>query len=283
MPFIELGDAKIHYELSGKGPPVLLIQGVGVAGSGWRPQVEGLGERYQLLSFDNRGVGSSSLGSEPLTIERMAEDARALMDHVGWPSAHVVGHSMGGVIAPALALADAKRVRSLALLCTFSRGSEAAKPTPWIMWVGLRTKVGTAAMRRAAFLEILLPYEDHGKMDLAKYAGELAGLFGHDLASQPKVAFNQLRAMSRHDATSRLSELRHLPTLVVSGRHDKLARPAYGQKLAAAIPGSRYVEIEDAAHGAPIHRAEVINSLLAEHFAGRVTLNRECAPAVARD
>src|SRR5512145_2040280 len=98
MPLLSRPGADLHYELAGAGPPLLLIQGVGVTGEGWRPQVEQLAAEFQTLSFDNRGIGRSSARG-PVTIEAMAEDARALMDACGWESAHVAGHSMGGVIA----------------------------------------------------------------------------------------------------------------------------------------------------------------------------------------
>ena len=103
----------------------LLIQGVGVVGACWRPQVAALARHYQTLFFDNRGIGESTAGHGSVRIEAMAEDARALMDEAGWDSAHVMGHSMGGVIAQQLALDCPKRVRSLSLLCTFARGRDA--------------------------------------------------------------------------------------------------------------------------------------------------------------
>jgi pimeloyl-ACP methyl ester carboxylesterase len=78
----------------------------------------------------------------------------------------------------------------------------------------------------------------------------------------------QLRAMSRFDVRDRLGSLGRIPTLVVSAAFDRIARPAFGRELAAAIPSARYVEIPDAAHGVTIQRAAEINELLALHFAG---------------
>ncbi len=148
MPMLKLHGSNLNYEVRGNGPPVLLIQGTGVAGSGWAPQITGLSEDFRCLSFDNRGIGQSTIDSQVLTIEQMANDAKALMDTVGWESAHIVGHSMGGLIAQQLAFDVPKRVRSLALLCTFAKGPEAARVTPQTLWFGLRTHLGTVAMRR---------------------------------------------------------------------------------------------------------------------------------------
>src|SRR5262245_35829832 len=157
MPIHALPEAELHYELTGTGVPVLFIQGVGVAGSGWRPQVEDLAQDFTCLSFDNRGLGRSRItkaGAIP-TITEMTNDALALLDAAGFASAHVVGHSMGGVIAQQLALDAPHRIKSLSLLCTFSRGAEATRLTPEIFWLGLRTRIGSRAMRRQAFLRLL--------------------------------------------------------------------------------------------------------------------------------
>lgn len=115
----------LAYSIEGSGPPVLLIQGVGVCGSGWRPQVDGLRSRFQCLTFDNRGIGGSAHLNGDITVERMAADAVALMNQCGWSSAHVVGHSLGGSIALELALSHPERIRSLSLLNTFARGADA--------------------------------------------------------------------------------------------------------------------------------------------------------------
>ena len=144
----------LSYSVRGTGPAVLLIQGAGVHGSGWQPQVDELQDRYRCLSFDNRGIGRSQPIGSRLTIEQMADDALALMDAEGWESAHVVGHSMGGPIALQLALAARGRVKSLSLLCTFGRGRDVTSPSAWMIWMGLRTRCGTRRMRRLAFLEM---------------------------------------------------------------------------------------------------------------------------------
>lgn len=256
----------LHYELSGAGPPVLFIQGVGVTGEGWRPQVRGLAHDFQTLIFDNRGIGKSQPVRGPNTIEAMAEDARALMDTAGWESAHVVGHSMGGVIAQQLALDCPKRVRSMSLLCTFARGKDAARLTPWVLWLSLRTRIGTRRMRRRAFLEMLVPEEDLRKLDAAALdtmAAEVASFIGRDLADSPPILLQQLKAMSRHDTLARLGELAGIPTLVLSAQHDCIAKPAYGRTLASAIPGAIYEEFPAASHGVTIFYADAINQRLA--------------------
>lgn len=264
---VEHHGCRLDYEVRGTGPPVLLIQGVGVQGDGWRPQVDALAARYQCLWFDNRGMGRSQPVGSALSIELMADDACALLDVQGWESAHVVGHSMGGPIALALALSARSRVRSLSLLCTFARGRVATRLTAGMVWLGLRTRIGTRRQRRHAFLRIVMPRQLLVQVDQDTLAARLADLFGHDLADQPQVVMRQLSALGNFDATSRLGELSGLPTLVVSAAHDRIAPPAAGRALAAAIGGARYVEIAEAAHGVTIQCADQINALLLEHFA----------------
>ena len=272
MPLLKRDGVDLHYELVGSGPPVLLIQGIGVTAEGWRPQVTGLAGQFQLLTFDNRGIGRSQPCAGPISIEVMADDARALMDAAGWASAHVVGHSMGGVIAQQLALDCPARVRSLVLLCTFARGKDGARPTPWVIGMSLRTRLGPRPARRRAFLEMLYPRDYLKTVDLNRLAEETGRIVGRDLADQPPVLMQQLRALGRHNALGRLGELARIPTLVISGAHDPIAKPAYGRALAAAIPGARFEAWPEAAHGVIIQQAEQINRRLGTFFASTVSV-----------
>ena len=257
---------RLSWSVCGKGPPVVLIQGTGLHGAGWLPQVEGLADRYQCLYFDNRGMGRSQPLGERITVEQMAEDVQVLMDAQGWTSAHIVGHSLGGLVALCLAISAPSRVRSLSLLCTFARGADATRMTWPMFWQGLRTYIGTRRMRRLAFLEYVMPPHILATEDRDKLAERLPPIFGHDLADQPPVVMKQLAAMRAYDATARLAELAGTPTLVALAGHDRIARPELGRALAAGIPRSRLVEFPDAAHGVCIQSAGEINALLHEHF-----------------
>ena len=268
MPILERAGVRLHYTRTGSGPAVLLIQGVGVIGHGWQPQVDGLADRFTLITFDNRGIGQSGRGRPPLSIEEMADDALAIMDAEAIDCFHLGGHSMGGVIAQQLALSAPQRIASLALMCTFPRGRDATRLTWAVLAAGVRTRVGTRRMRRRAFVDLVMPPATRGSADIDHLADDLAVLFGRDLADQPSIVMRQLRAMGRFDAFSRLSSLGSTPTLVLSARHDVIARPDLGRQLAEAIPGARLVEVPDAGHGVTIQRADFVNNLLAEHMLG---------------
>ncbi len=198
MRVIRTDGARVACERSGAGPAVLLIQGAGVIGEGWRPQVDGLDDRFDLVRIDNRGIGGSTLDGGALTIEAMAADALAVMDAEGIERCHVAGHSMGGLIAQEVAFRAPDRVRSLALLCTFARGAQAAALSFPIFVTALRMYVGTRAMRRTAFLELVLPQSFLAGADRTGLADRLRPIFGHDLADQPRIALRQVRAMARY-------------------------------------------------------------------------------------
>lgn len=266
MSFIRLDDAILHYKLQGQGEPVLFIQGCGVAGSGWKPQIDGLAKDFQCLTFDNRGIGRSTTSATDLTVEQMAADARALLDAMGWESAHVVGHSLGGVIAQQLALDAPQRIKSLSLLCTFSKGSEGVRVTPSVVWMGLRTRIGTRAMRRRAFLHMLFPAEFLGSACPDALAASLASVIGRDLADSPPIMMKQVKALADHDCTAQLHKLSHIPTLVVSAQKDPIALTYFGQLLCLHIRGARYVEIPGASHGVTLQEPQRINALLRNHF-----------------
>ncbi|MGL4512176.1 MAG: alpha/beta hydrolase [Lacipirellulaceae bacterium] len=269
---VEHDGCRFAYSARGVGVTALFVQGVGVQGDGWLPQVEALKGRFRCVSFDNRGMGASQPMAGVVSVERMARDALATLDSAGADDAHVVGHSLGGLVAMQLALDAPKRVRSLALFCTFASGREAA-PLSWRMaWLGARSRIGTRAMRRRGFLRLVRP---PGANDDESAAERLAELFGHDLADQPSVVPHQLRALRACDLRDRMAELPTVPTLIVSARHDPIAPPRVGVALHERIAGSRYVEVADASHGLPITHAQIVNSLLVDHFAAADNARRD--------
>jgi pimeloyl-ACP methyl ester carboxylesterase len=267
MPILNTHGARVSYSRTGTGDAVLLIQGVGAIGNAWRPQVEALSQRFSVITFDNRGIGASPItDGGMLTIEGMAEDALAVLNVEGINRCHVVGHSMGGLIAAQLALMWPRRVKSLALLCTFPDGKSGSRLTPDTFLTGVRTRIGTRRMRRKAFLSLVLSKAGMEDSNRPALEATMTELFARDLADQPPIIMRQLKAMARYDAMWRLWCLRSIRTLVMSGAQDRIAKPEYGRALAAAIPGARYVEIPDAAHAVPIESPEVVNRLLTEHL-----------------
>jgi 3-oxoadipate enol-lactonase len=280
MPVLTTPGAQIAYDKTGRGPAVLLVQGVGVIGGGWRPQEAALATTYEVFTYDNRGLGRSTRDGRPLTVEDMAADGIAIMDAEGIDRFHVIGHSMGGVIAQEIALRLPQRVKSLSLLCTFEKGKDATALSFAMLIHGLRTRIGTRTMRRNGMLRMIMPADHLRTADRIALARELQQLFGRDLADQPPIVMTQLRAMSRYDAASRLHELSRIPTLVASAAHDPIAPPRVARALAAAIAGARFVEFPHASHALPIQCAGEVNALLLEHLDAAERHGQELATVV---
>jgi pimeloyl-ACP methyl ester carboxylesterase len=256
----------LTYKLEGSGRAAVFIQGVGLHGDGWLPQTQELSANFQCLTLDNRGIGRSQPAGTEITMEQMTEDTLAIMDAAGITKAHIVGHSLGGAIALQLALTARPRVTSLSLLCSSSRGAHATELTLAMLWLGLRTRLGTRRMRARAFLEIIMPPEYLATQNRDALAERLQPIFGHPLADSPPIVMRQLKALKRFDVTARLPELAGIPTLVLGAAGDRIFPPKYVEQLAAAIPGARYVEVPGAAHGVTIQSAEVVNQELLQHF-----------------
>ena len=251
----------------GTGPAILFIQGVGVAAQAWRPQLAALVGDYQCIAFDNRGVGRSRGDAGPTSIEALAADAVAVLDWAGVERAHVVGHSMGGVIAQQLALDHPARVRSLALVCTFSRGREAVRLRWDMLRRGLPTMIGPTTFRARAMARLIASPRDIDALGADGVARIVGDAFGRPLARRPAVAMHQLRALARHDAHQHLATLQGIPSLVLSGDDDIIAPARYGRTLATAIGAVRFSVVPEAGHALPILQPQVVNDALRTHFA----------------
>ena len=251
---------------AGVGTPILFIQGVGLPGAGWKPQTDALQQGYSCIWFDNRGTGSTTAPLDSITVDRMADDCLQILNARSIDRAHVVGHSLGGLVALKLALSQPTRLRSLSLLCSFASGKAAAPLTRRMVWLGIRSRVGTRRMRRRGFLGIVLSPAGLVAADTDEVSERLALLFGHDLADQPPIVNRQLAAMRQCDLSARLGELAAIPTLIVSAEHDPIAPPKLGRAMAAQIPGARFVELPGVSHGVPIEFPSQINDLLSSHF-----------------
>jgi len=147
MPFAERPDARIWWDQSGTGDPVLLIMGHAYGADMWHRTARELAASYRVIRFDNRGVGRSSDPPGPYPVQLMAGDALAVLDAASAASAHVYGVSMGGAIALQLALDHPGRVRSLTLGCTAASAEGASRGA---LLTRVRTLVPAAALNRMA-------------------------------------------------------------------------------------------------------------------------------------
>jgi pimeloyl-ACP methyl ester carboxylesterase len=269
VPFADRPGFRLFYDERGpdelgEATPVLLVMGLGMAGTAWFHQIPDLSRRHRVLWYDHRGVGQSGAPPEPWSVGAMAEDALALLEHVAIPRVHLVGVSMGGMIAQELALAARERVRSLALLASHPGGSRRG-PSWRGIWHVLGAGLDRPARRRRHLERLLFPPEFLARCDRAWLEQTLTRDFG----SLPprRVLRAQLAATRHHDTRARLGALAGLPTLIVRPGLDLLVDSRASLALHAAIPGSRLVELPEAGHGLVRQSWQRLNPLLLEHFA----------------
>lgn len=264
MPRAESGSLPIAYEVAGEaGSPVVLIMGLGLPGSAWRGQVEALAPRHRVLTFDHRGVGGTGPAGGPGRIEEMAGDALALMDHLGWADAHLVGISMGGMVAQEVALSAPTRVRSLALLSTTCRGL-GWHPTGAGVRDGLHVIFGRGEARLRALQRQLMTREALARLDRNRLTREMRALLGPLPPARTFLA--QYAAVVRFRTCERLGELAGLPTLVIQPGGDQVIDPGESERLARLIPGARLVSFPDSGHGVVLEKAAEVNRLLLGHL-----------------
>ena len=207
MPLVVVKDIEMYYESLGSGTPLVVIGGLGLEMSEMDMLIDRLASRFRVVAFDNRGAGRSSKPHGPYSIEQMADDVAGLMERLDLPCAHVLGISMGGRIAMALALVHPERVDRLVLVSTGPRASGAR----WLVRLGMLVS------------------------DLPLLRGR---------HRQPRYALKaQFVATSRFDCTERLGEIDH-PTLILHGRSDHIAPLALAKQMCERIPNSRLVLFE---------------------------------------
>jgi pimeloyl-ACP methyl ester carboxylesterase len=267
VPKVPVGGTELYYERRGDGPPLLLIQGLGGHGLHWgEPFLSELERDLDLVVLDNRGAGRSArLGGAHLTTASLAADAVGLLDALELDAVHVLGISLGGMIAQQLALAHPERVRSLTLGCT-SCGGPQSRPTDQAVIRALTAAVLSRdrdRLLRTAFEFVASPQYT---ADPEHRAAFVAAARQHP-ADIPLLMAQQA-AVVAHDTYAQLRGLR-VPTLVVHGTADRLLDPINGDLVASLIPGARLELLEGAGHlffwEQPQRAAELVREHVAAH------------------
>lgn len=256
--------ARIHYQVTGRpgAPPVLFIQGLGMSKNGWNLQRLGTAPWYRAIALDNRGAGRSDKPHGAYSLEQMADDAIAVLDHAGVESAHVVGASMGGAITQILGLKYPERTRSLTLACT------SGTHHPWRIemleeWRDRALREGIGAMSREAARFVIGPRSFRRLLPAIGWMGPLA-------LGRPSHAFaNQVEAILAVDPSIADDlEVIDVPVMVLAGNQDILTPRGDSEELAEKIPTAELVVISGAAHGFMFEHATTFNRVLLD-FLGR--------------
>ncbi|MBK07878.1 MAG: alpha/beta hydrolase [Deltaproteobacteria bacterium] len=237
MPIAHINDIDIYYERKGQGPPLLAIMGTR---SDLRAPtnffMSPIAQDFDVLLYDQRGMGQSSKPDRPYTMQEYAEDALQLLDFVGWSSCRLLGISFGGMVAQEVAIRAPERVDALVLACTSSGGT--GTPSYPIHQLPMTSP--------EALTDALLPLYDSRITDdwikayprryQRRYERLLASFRrGWDDPVYQRGFFHQLEARATHDTHDRLHKMT-CPTLVCGGRYDQISPPANLQTLAQSIP-----------------------------------------------
>jgi pimeloyl-ACP methyl ester carboxylesterase len=268
MPLARAGEIELSYDRAGSGPPLLLIMGMSGTFDHWDATfLAGLRRDFDVIVYDHRGVGSSSRlnGSGSLSIAQLAEDAAALLTALEVDSAHVLGISMGGMVAQELALAHPARIRTLSLGCTYCGGAGGALASNEVM-----SKLAEAMTSGDRERAIRAGWEVNLSPDFAANDDAYARFLdiGRRRAVPVEVIMEQMRAITEHDTSARLPEI-ELPTLVLHGTLDQMLPIQNGRLIAELIPDTRLEIFDGVGHlffwEQPERSAELVRAHAAVH------------------
>lgn len=264
MPKAQSNGIELYYEIHGEGKPLILISGLGYSSWQWHKMVPLLAEHFQVITFDNRGVGQSGKPAGPYTASMLAQDTVGLLDVLGIEKAVIVGHSMGGFIAQAIALDFPQRVEKLILCSTNFGGPNHAPITPEAMKVltdvtsdpltrfknGLEVSTAPGwAEENPAMIEEWVKWRVANPIEPTHYQAQMA--IGLGLLPEAAAFENKLPRFN-------------IPTLILFGAHDKVVPPANASLLAEKIAGSTVIIFPDAGHFFPIETPEAASRAIIE-------------------
>jgi len=259
MPLANIGQIELSYDRAGDGPPLLLIMGMSGTMHHWGDAVlEDLRKDFEVIVYDHRDCGDSTKTGKPFTIADLAGDAAGLLEALDMESAHVMGISMGGMIAQELVLAHPERVRALTLGCTYCGGEGsklASDETMRRLAAGMASGDRERAIRTAWEVNVSPAFAANEDV----YATFLARGLRYGLALP--VIMEQMRAITEHATSTRLPDV-NAPTLVIHGTLDQLLPVENGHMIASLVPGARLEILDGIGHmfflEEPAHTAKLV-------------------------
>ncbi len=267
MSFVKARDgARIWWSSVGEGEPVILVMGLGYPSDMWFRTTRVLAKHYRVLLLDNRGSGrTGDVPGAPYSVETMADDVAAVLDAANESSAHVIGASMGGLVAQELAITMADRVRTLVLACTHPGVTHAVWDPQALEFLTARASL---TPQEAAEASIPFNYADRTPRERIEedWAVRLP------LACTPTGYLAQAQGTASWSGLERLPSVR-VPTLVLHGEDDRLVPAENGRRIAANVPGAELVLIPEANHlfftDQPERTHKALLDWLSRHRTGR--------------
>jgi pimeloyl-ACP methyl ester carboxylesterase len=267
MSIAKVGSVELYYEEHGSGDPLLLIMGLAADSQAWMFQIPDFAQHYRVIAFDNRGVGRSSKPAGPYSIHEMADETAGLMGALGIDRAHVVGVSMGGMIAQELVLRHPERVRALVLACTYPEPDADVERTRQFTLQQFGGSIDASGamhvdlttLNPMMFLQQLLPNvfnQSFIEKELPKLMQIFSGALQYGFSME--AILGQVGAVMSHKATDRLHQIKS-PTLVITGDADRLVPPAGSDILAREIANAKLVKVPGGSHGFNFETPDVFN------------------------
>ena len=264
---VQANGQELYYELHGEGPPLVLVMGIGYDSSLWTlAQVPALSTQFQVILVDNRDAGRSSKARHPYTIADMADDLAGLLDALGIQRSHLLGLSMGGMIALEFALRHGDRLDRLVLTGTGAAPARSAVD-PIQIWSWVKANDPTGEVFGGQQFVSLFSTAFLRNHEAVRDTAEL--LASNPYPMSPDAYGRQADAYRQFDALDRLAAIT-APTLVVVGEQDLLTPPWIAREVAEAIPGARFEVIrgDGSSHVVPIECPDEFNGLVLNFLSG---------------
>ncbi len=251
---IDVGDAKIHVEITGEGPDLFLVAGLGGRGAFWSKQVQGFAEHFRVITFDHRGCGDSSPDKVVYGAEHMAEDVLALMDAMGIEQINLIGHSTGGAIGQHIALDHPERLSKLVLSCSWAGPDEYLTQLFRTRREILISCGPLAYLTMGTYLampsSILQPQMTSARAFMEERLAAFPGL---------EVELSRINAVYTHDLRSRLHHIK-IPTLCIGSADDQITPPGFTEEMGELIEGAEIHLLDRGGHFCPIAATEPYNA-----------------------
>ena len=263
---IEVDGRALHVERRGAGEPLMLIAGLSHHTAHWGAEfLDALARDFEVITMDNRGTGRSARAQKGFTLSDLAEDVAGVLAALEIDSAHVLGVSMGGMVAQELALGRPDLVRTLTLGCTFFGGERAIRTAPEVIQ-SISEAVMSGDRERAVVNGFEVSLSKAHQVDPVNFERFKAVTL--DRPVSVSVLFMQLQAIEAFDVADRLSSL-DVPTLVIHGSEDRMIDVRNGEMVAEAIPGARLEILEGVGHLFFWEEPERAAGLVREHALAR--------------
>jgi pimeloyl-ACP methyl ester carboxylesterase len=269
---VHVGDIDIAYKVFGKGDPILLVSGAGGDMNGWPPStLRNLSSNHTVIVFDNRGIGKTTTGIKPFSIQQLANDTAGLLDALKIQKADVLGYSLGSFVAQQLTITHPEKVNRLILVAASCGGKESVPPSPQLVKMGIdlaNKNVNHIPITPQEVKKLLSMSFGSGWIKLhPNYLENIPKAEDLFAGIPPNTQMQQIKAVQSWMATNWTGVCEELikisnPALVITGTDDVIVPTANSLIIAGKIPGAWLVQIKDAGHQLPEQYPDKVNRVL---------------------